>query len=161
MCFIDHLHFLFGKMSIQSAAHFLISLFFDAEQQDNSGLHTPGSGRSLPSTGKCLRKSAAPGWPQQRRGGVPASIHRHSGRRSCSQAAGVSPQKTFRWAQGPLRPDLTLSWHNYYCGNNSLMGSGSWYCSYDSYITEEETEAQKLGNSQDVSRVNRKTSIRC
>ena len=41
---------------------------------------------------------------------MPASIHRHSGRRSCSQAAGVSPQKTFRWAQGPLGPDLTLSW---------------------------------------------------
>ena len=41
---------------------------------------------------------------------MPASIHRHSGGRSCSQAAGVSPQKTFRWAQGPLRSDLTLSW---------------------------------------------------
>lgn len=41
--------------------HPLSSYSRDIKQQDNSGLHTPGPARSLPSTGKCLRKSAAPG----------------------------------------------------------------------------------------------------
>ena len=55
--------------------HPLSSYSRDIKQQDKSGLHTPGSARSSPSTGKCLRKFAATGGAPAEGRGVPASIH--------------------------------------------------------------------------------------